>query len=125
VVTIRAELAEAIRDKLSAPAPRVIDHARVLDAITAPVVLLERTQVAKAPNALGGYWVTFTLHVVVPTVDPSTQDDNLDNTLDNVLAALDAIPWLRWSNAIRSVFLDSWPSFQITVETVTERTQGV
>jgi hypothetical protein len=123
-VSARAEFAAALVEHMSTPL-RVIDHARSLDAITAPVVMLERTTIAKAPNAQGSFWVTYTIHVIAPQIDPERQDDALDDAVDIVVVALNAIDFCNWSAATRSVFLDSWPSFQIAVETVSAISEGV
>lgn len=122
-MSIRAEFAEALRAAL--PGVDVIDHAKNLDALAAPAVMLERTIVAKPPNAMGGYLVTFVVHVISPIIGRDTADDALDDTTDGVLVALDGISWCRWDTATRSVFLDSYPSYQIAVQTVTDKMKGI
>lgn len=120
---IRAEFADAIRAQLP-EGPEVIDHARALDAITDPVVMLERTTVAKPANAMAGYLATFTVHVISPVIGRDTADDALDDALDVVLLALDGISFCHWDTATRSVFLESYPSFQVNVQTITTKSGG-
>lgn len=124
MVSIRAEFAEAIREALPDDLD-VIDHAKSLDAIAAPVLMLERTVVAKPANAMGGYLTTFVVHVISPVIGRDTADDALDDALDVALVALDRITFCNWTTATRSVFLESYPSYQIQVQTVTEKTKGI
>lgn len=123
-MSIRAQFADAIQAALPPDVP-VIPAARNLDAISGPVVVLERTTVAKPPNAMGGYLATFVVHIVSPQVDRYTQDDHLDDALDVLLVALDGIDWCHWDTATRSIWADSYPSFQVEVITITDKSEGI
>lgn len=116
-MSVRSELAAALKPLLPASV-KIIDVPRSIDGIEAkrPVVLLFRESRAKAPNAMGDYFDTFVLYVITPGVDTRRSEDALDNTLDQVVDALDQIKWLNWSIAERSVFGDNQaPAYKITL----------
>jgi hypothetical protein len=124
-MSLRSEFADSLRAGL--PDDRVIDHAYELDGVDAhtPVVMLERTQIAKAPNAQGGYFATFNVHCISPVTGRDTADDALDDLADRVIAALDAHPWSLWDTATRSVFVDKYPAYVIHVTLYGDRTKGL
>jgi hypothetical protein len=124
MMNIRQQLADAIVAALPEPI-RVLPYASDIDALNEPVIMLERRVLRKAPNAIGAWWVEFTLHVISPVISRENADDALDDALDSTLIALDAISWCSWTEATRSVFLSTFPSFTVTVVTVTERTDHV
>lgn len=116
-MSVRSELAALLKPLLPASI-KIIDVPRSIDGIEAkrPVVLLYRESRAKAPNALGDYIDTFSMYVVTPGVDVRRSEDALDDTLDQVIAALDTITWLNWSTAERSIFGDNQaPAYKITL----------
>lgn len=116
-MSVRSELADALKPLLP-NSIKIIDVPRSIDGIESkrPVVMLYRESRAKAPNALGDYLDTFTMYVVTPGVDVRRAEDALDDTLDQVINALDTITWLNWSNAERSVFGDNQaPAYKITL----------
>jgi hypothetical protein len=116
-MSVRSELAAALKPLLPASI-KIIDVPRSIDGIEAkrPVIVLFRESRAKAPNAMGDYFDTFALYVVTPGVDVRRSEDALDDTLDTVVDALDAIQWLNWSIAERSIFGDNQaPAYKITL----------
>jgi hypothetical protein len=116
-MSVRSELAAALKPLLPSTV-KIIDVPRSLDGLEAkrPVVMLYRESRAKAPNALGDYLDTFSLYVVTPGVDVTRAEDALDNTLDQVIDALDQVKWLNWSTAERSLFGDAQaPAYKITL----------
>ena len=116
-MSVRSELAALLKPLLPASI-KIIDVPRSIDGIEAkrPVVMLFRESRAKAPNALGDYLDTFTMYVVTPGIDTRRSEDALDDTLDQVIEALDTITWLNWSNAERSIFGDNQaPAYKITL----------
>jgi len=116
-MSVRSELAAALQPLLPA-AIKIVDVPRSLDGVEAkrPVVLLYRESRAKAPNAIGDYFDTFSLYVIVPGVDVRKVEDVLDNTLDQVIDALDQVKWLNWQTAERSLFGDAQaPAYKITL----------
>lgn len=116
-MSVRSELAAALKPLLPATI-KIIDVPRSVDGIEAkrPVVMLYRESRAKAPNAIGDYFDTFTMYVVTPGIDTRRSEDQLDDTLDQVIAALDDIKWLNWSIAERAVFGDNQaPAYKISL----------
>ena len=119
-MSVRSELAAALKPLLPATV-KIIDVPRSIDGMESkrPVVLLYRESRSKAPNAMGDYFDTFALYVVTPGVDVSRSEDALDNTLDQVIDALDQITWLQWTSADRSLFGDNQaPAYKITLTIV-------
>lgn len=116
-MTVRDDLAAALKNVLPS-AIKIIDVPRGIDGIEArrPVVLLYRERMTKAPNAIGSYFNEMAVWVISPNVDPRRGETQLDETLDEVIVALDSITWLNWSLAERSVFGDNQaPAYKITV----------
>ena len=119
-MSVRSELAAALKPLLPASV-KIIDVPRSIDGMEAkrPVVLLYRESRAKAPNAMGDYFDTFALYVITPGVDVKRSEDALDDTLDQVIDALDQVKWLQWTSAERSVFGDNQaPAYKITLTIV-------
>ena len=119
-MSVRSELANELKPLLPATV-KIIDVPRSIDGIEAkrPVVMLYRESRAKAPNSIGDYLDTFTMYVVTPGIDTRRSEDQLDDTLDEVLAALDQIKWLNWSVADRAVFGEQQaPAYKITLTIV-------
>lgn len=124
-MSMRSDFADQLRALL--PDDRVIDHAYQLDGIDAhvPVVMLERTEITKAPNQLGGYFGDFNVHAISPITGRDVADDALDDLADRVIAALDANEWCVWDRAARSVFLEKYPSYLIHVTLYGDRAKGL
>lgn len=119
-MSVRSELAAALKPLLPATV-KIIDVPRSIDGMEAkrPVVVLFRESREKAPNAIGDYFDTFALYVVTPGVDVRRSEDALDDTLDQVIDALDQITWLQWTTADRSLFGDNQaPAYKITLTIV-------
>jgi hypothetical protein len=116
-MSVRSELADALKPLLPTSV-KIIDVPRSIDGMEAkrPVVLLYRESRAKAPNAMGDYFDTFAMYVITPGIDTRRSEDALDDTLDAVVSALDAIKWVQWTSAERSVFGDNQaPAYKITL----------
>lgn len=122
---MRSEFAAILQEAL--PEDRVIDHAYALDGIDAhePVVMLERTEIGKAPNQIGGYLAKFNVHAISPVTGRDTADDALDDLADRVISALDGFGFCQWDTATRSVFLNQWPSYVIAVQLYGDRSKGI
>lgn len=120
--TLRAQLASELKALLPNTV-KIVDVPRGLDGIEAkrPVVMLYRTSVQKAPNGIGSFFNTFSLWIVSPNIDPKRSEDQLDEMLDVVLAALFEVSWLKWSTATRSTFGDQQaPAYEITLEVISK-----
>lgn len=119
----RAQLAAALKPLLP-PQVKIVDVPRSLDGIETnkPVLLLYREKLEKAPNAIGDYLATFALWVVTPGIDPKRAEDALDNTLDDIILALDRINFVHWTSAERSTFGDAQaPAYRIDLTVITSK----
>jgi hypothetical protein len=58
---------------------------------------------------------TVRVWAITPITAPGAGDDALDELLDASLAALDAAG-IGWSEAVRGVWADGYPSYEITTE---------
>jgi hypothetical protein len=124
-MSLRSDFADAIGAGL--PDDRIIDHAYALDGMDAhvPVIMLERTTITKAPNALGGYFAEFNLWCISPVIGRDTADDALDDLADRVIAAVDAVTWCTWDTCTRSVYIEQFPAYLIHVTVFGDRTKGL
>lgn len=124
-MSLRSDFADALR--VSLPGDRVIDHAYELDGLDAhiPVIMLERTQVERAPNGIGGYFVRFNVHAISPISGRDTADDALDDLADRVLEALDSYAYALWDTMTRAVYLEKYPSWVTTVTVYGDRSEGL
>jgi hypothetical protein len=119
----RAQLAAALKPLLPSQV-KLVDVPRSLDGVEAnkPVVMLYREKLTKAPNAIGDYLATFALWIITPGIDPKRAEDALDDILDDVILAIDAIDFIQWSTAERSTFGDSQaPAYRIDLTVLTSK----
>ena len=103
---------------------RVIYVPRSLDGVETnrPVLMLYRNQLAKAPNAQGQYLNTLSLWIVSTLIDPNRAEDDLDEALDAVIGAIDALSWVNWKTAERSTFGDAQaPAYRIDLTVATNK----
>ena len=122
-MSVRSDLAAALKPLLPATI-KIIHVPRGLDGVETnrPVVMLYREGVTKAPNGQGFYLNDFALWLISPNIDPTRAEDSLDNLLDEVIAALDPLDWVNWSQVERSTFGDNQaPAYKITLQIVTNR----
>lgn len=80
------------------------------------VVMVYRTALEPAPQH-GVRVNALDLWLLTPkeSLAPDGADDDLDDALDQVLAAIDAAPQLTWSTAERGVWEDSAHGYKITL----------
>lgn len=101
---------------------RVMPYARNIDPPAVVTVMVRLDKVAPIPNHPEGFRVyTAGLVIVAPLTDPTgPADDQVDDALDLVLAALDAHPNLAWTEAVRGTYApkDSalFPTYEVTTE---------
>ena len=122
MATLRSQLADELRSALPATV-KIVDVPRGIDGIESkrPLILLYRSAVAKAPNAIGTFFNTFSLWIISPNIDPKRSEDQLDEMLDEVLAALTSIGWLNWSQAVRSTFGEQQaPAYEISLTVLSQ-----
>lgn len=115
---------EVIADRLAASLPatvRVEKYARNVDNPRRPTVMVRTDRVAPHPDAPTSHRTyTFTVLSVTPKIDPhGPGDDQADETLEDVLAAIDADDVMRWTGTARGTWLDTaLPAYETTVEVV-------
>lgn len=105
----RKQLSKALAAKLPRRIWAHFPDARTLDAITKPTLQLVRTKVQPSPAAprSGVRLSTFSLQVIAPE---NASDDQLEDWLEEVLAALDEVTDIIWTEAERGV----WPATEAT-----------
>ena len=90
-----------------------------VDGLTGPTVILWTEQVS--PGTLPGTWwdVQLSALVAVPKTEAGPADDDLDEALADVLAALetDDTHGIRWSGADRGTLDGSWPAYTVHLTT--------
>jgi hypothetical protein len=120
VTTPRAVIAERLAAALPATI-RVEKYARNIDNPRRPTVMVRTDSVAPHPDAPTSHRTyTFTVISVTPKVDPAGPgDDQADETLEEVLSAIDTDDVMRWTRTARGTWLDtSLPAYETTVEVV-------
>lgn len=122
-MTVRSELATALKAVLPFDY-KFVQVPRSLDNIEPgrPVVMIYRDRLEKAPNAQGVYFSTLSLWIVTPHVDETRAEDDLDEILDEVIAALDSVSWVNWKTAERSTFGDAQaPAYRVELQVATNK----
>lgn len=115
----RKMLAAEIRKALPTKKYRVLDAPRESDVPEAghPVVMVIRTHVRPTRNP-GSFISEFDIWVIEPkTIDP---EDDLDDALDQVLLALEPLPWLSFDDAARTKYGEQ-PAYKISAITHTPK----
>lgn len=119
---VRKTIADALGKELNARRYKIVPTARNLDQLEAkrPAVMIVRRQITDAPtNPMGDYEETLDLWVIEPS---EASEDRLDDALDDVLEAVERIPFLRFTTAERSVFGDQeYPAWRLEVTTYTNK----
>ena len=114
-MSIRSQLADALQPLLPSNM-RIIYVPRSLDGVETkrPVLMMYRNVLSKAPNAQGQYLHTLSLHIISSLIDPNRAEDDLDEALDAVIAAIDTLSWVNWKTADRVTFGDAQaPAYRI------------
>jgi hypothetical protein len=94
----------------------LVNHPDSLDVISKPVVMLKLQSVVPSPAAPGSaYLATYVLTVIEPKTDPGPAHDALDDKLLELLAALQTVPGLIWTNAEWVMFSDTNPAYDISL----------
>lgn len=101
---------------------RVIGYQTSLDRIEvgAVVVMVYRDSVRPATQHQATT-SEMSVWAITPRLNPGTADDDLDDALDVVIAALDAIPGVLWTDAERGVWADVYHGYKITLTLTTSK----
>lgn len=74
------------------------------DAFTKPIVTLTLDSITKDPAAPNSHRIAaFVVGVLEPKVDAATREDSLDDSLIDLLTAIETIPSVIWQKAERVV----------------------
>lgn len=112
-------LAEAITARVPA-GWRVIDHERELDELDAITVQIKLDTVTRLPaSGPGVYLVGWTVTVVTPWSDPGRADPAVYDALLELVAGLDDLEWIRWTQAQKVLDAGRY-AFDITLESLTK-----
>jgi len=98
---------------------RIVDHEAPVTRINPgeTVVQVVRTRVRPGERLDRSMSSTLWVRLLTGVTDPDLADDELDDRLGVLLAYLDTDPLLRWEEAERGVFADTFPSYVVTVTT--------
>jgi hypothetical protein len=126
VVSIRKELAQAIRDHEALPSTwKVIATQAVPQNPRQPYVFLYQSAVEPSPAAPNQWRLeSFTVGLVEPSLDPEKVEDALDDDTEIVMDILESlpIPGLKWSEGKRVTFFDNaFHGFQFNLTVTTEK----
>lgn len=90
---------------------------RTVDGLTVPTAWIVLDQVT--PGVVASSWLTVTARIIAatPRTEAGTADDDIDDWLLQLLAALDHVDadGLDWQTATRSTLDDTWPAVEITL----------
>lgn len=119
---VRKVVSDALAAQLPPRKYKIVPTARSLDQLEAhrPVVMVVRREIADAAtNPMGDYQETIDLWVVEPSI---ASEDRLDDALDDVLEAVERIPFIAFTRAERSIFGDQEsPAWRLEVTTYTHK----
>lgn len=122
-MTGRTILAQALATAL--PGWQILAGARQLDTVRRPgAIVLWSTRRTKAP-ALGLHWFAdeLMLQVVTAADHPDHIEDDLDQLLAQVMAALEPLDSFAWDNAERVTLGDTHHAWQLTITCLYQLTQ--
>jgi hypothetical protein len=119
--SLRARVAAMLAEALPAPAWRVIDHDDTVDRIATREAVLIVYRSRTVPANFGDRRNELTVRLLVPNLAPGKSDDALDERLDDLLDAVEANPYLDWSEAERGVFDETWPAYAVTLSILTQK----
>lgn len=102
----------------------IVDHPDKIDdpadRIEALIVIV-RQRVIPGPVA-GSFQETHQVWLLDPITDRALSEDNLDLNLNRVLAALDPVEWLAFTEADRDTFDETYPAYRISLDIVSKLT---
>lgn len=106
---IAAQLDERLPDWSISPDPGLPE------TVNQTVVVIEPGEITRVD---GGRAVDTTLdaHLIVPArADRSKREDRLEDALDDLIAAIEAIPALTWTTARRTTLADTYHAYTIAL----------
>ncbi|MBO1770458.1 hypothetical protein [Agrococcus sp. TF02-05] len=119
--TLRNELRDRLRPVIPAEY-KLRPNGLALETITTPVLQIKQLRIRPAEEAgTGQLKVEMVLTMASPKSNPQAAEDDLDDDVVEVLAALDSIGWLNWSLAekVTTGPDDRYLAYDITTEITT------
>ncbi|MGV8965338.1 MAG: hypothetical protein ACOH2F_03580 [Cellulomonas sp.] len=118
-MSARTQLATELAAAL--PTFRVMGFNDTLDAVTKPTVMVWQSSLARLDQINHDRLrVTLDLWVLTGRDNPEKADDDLDASLEEVIAALQPLAWVDWTNATRGIFLEHFHGYNVTVTAVAQ-----
>lgn len=112
-MSLRTELRDLLTNRL--PEWDVRADLRGVDAPeAAPIVLVETSRFTPGP-ARGRRTVELTVYLLTPLTDPETVDDDLEARLAELLAVLEHLDPIAWTEATRGVYDERLHCYTVTV----------
>jgi hypothetical protein len=114
MTTAREDVVAYLRDKL--PEVKVLDTVEALTNLQRAAVMVARSAIAHPPdNTAEQRDDELTVWLVSPHLDIGKAEADLDESLDELLAVIDAHEFLHWTAGERGMFNDEWHGFRLTV----------
>lgn len=118
-MSARTQLAAELTAAL--PTFRVTGFNDQLDAVARPTVMLWQSSLARLEQiAHDRLRVNLDLWVLTGRENPDTADDELDESLEAVIAALLPLTWVDWTNAQRGIWQEKFHGYNLTVTAVAQ-----
>lgn len=120
-MTARTQLETELK-KVIPRAWKLVPYQDNLDRLDRVTLVLKQNTIAKAAQApQGAYLISYVLTLVTPEIGAQKAETALDDSVAELLTALDSITWLNWSLATKVQFSDSNMAYDITVEVITRK----
>lgn len=110
--TARQDVVDYLRDYL--PDIKVLDALEALTNAKRPCVMVSRSSI-ELVDVVDQRDDVLTVWLVSPYLDLVKAEADLDEHVDDVLAAIEAHDFLHWTAGERDVFAEAWHAFRITV----------
>jgi hypothetical protein len=120
--TSRQQLVAALKPHLP-PKWKLVEYSRNLDVLDRPTVMVHASKIERAPQApLSAYLTTCTVSVFDPQDDPARAQGSLDDEVLELIAALDQIGFINWTEAEATQLRQDGPlGWDITLEVLTKK----
>lgn len=120
-MTVRSDLAALLKPLLP-KTWKIVPFAEDYTVGTHHVVMLVPQTITRAPEApMGVLRHTYNVIVIEPKTDPEKAEDSLDDAVGQLLHAIEVTPGIGFSEATRTVWNDSNPSWDISMSVYSQK----
>lgn len=112
-MSARSQLGTALAAAL--PKFRIIPTERFPEKLTKTTIIVRHRDYTPAPNAQGTLLAGLIVTIYTHIVDIEKAENELDNALPDLLAALQSIPSITWSRASKVLHSDTYLGFDVEV----------